>query len=141
MASGKTTLAKEICKKNQAFLLSEDEFMEKLASTYYNEDLKYKIVNFLKEIATNLLKIGVNVVMDGGYWSKIERDELRNLAKNVNANFELHFLDTPLEILKKRAEARNFGLAEEFQTKIEDIDIAWKKFEKPLNENAIFYKI
>lgn len=140
-ASGKTTLAMELVQKHNAILLSEDEWMEGICKSYYNEDYKERIVEFQKKIAERLLRIGTNVVMDGGYWSKEERDNLRKCAKKANANFELHYMKVLLDELKRRAAERNKSLAEEFQTKMEDLEIAFNaKFQEPDNtENFILH--
>ncbi len=140
-ASGKTTLALALVQKHNAILLSEDEWMKGICKSYYNEDYKERIVEFQKQIAERLLTIGTNVVMDGGYWGKEERDGLRECAKKANANLELHYMKVPLEELKRRAAERNKSLAEEFQTKMEDLEIAfYKQFQEPNNtENFILH--
>ena len=140
-ASGKTTLALELVQKHNAILLSEDEWMEGICKSYYNEDYKERIVEFQKQIAERLLRIGTNVVMDGGYWGKEERDGLRECTKKAYANFELHYMRVPLEELKRRAAERNKSLVEEFQTKMEDLEIAFNaKFQEPDNtENFIVH--
>lgn len=133
-ASGKTTLANKIIKERKALLLSEDEWMEKICNSYYNEEVKERIVNFQFEFAVKILKAGINVVMDGGYWSKEERDMLRNLAKKASADFKLFYTKASLEELKARALKRNETLAKEFQMKIEDLEFAYNKFQEPTFE-------
>ena len=131
-ASGKTTLGMEIVKKNNAILLSEDEWMEALIQSYYNETLRDSIMNLQIKIAEKILLSGINVVMDAGYWGKNQREQLRNMAKNANAKFELHYMKVPLEELTRRAADRNKNLVEEFQTKMKDLEIAFNiQFQEP----------
>jgi predicted kinase/N-acetylglutamate synthase-like GNAT family acetyltransferase len=122
-ASGKTTLAKKFELKHKAVFLSEDEWIEKLFGTFYDHDREREIIAELqKNLAQKILNSGASVVLDGGYWSKQERERLREIAKSVKADFELHFMDVNLSILKKRAIMRNKNLSEEFQTKPDDIE-------------------
>jgi len=83
-AAGKTTLAKEIESKHKAVFLSEDEWMDKLFGTFYDHDLEREgIAEIQKNLAQKILNSGASVVLDGGYWSKQERDGLRAAAKLV----------------------------------------------------------
>lgn len=139
-ASGKTTFAHKLVKSKNAILLSEDEWMEALVQSYYNENLRNRIMDLQVNVAMKILSSGVNVVMDAGYWGKSQRDQLRQMAKFVNAKFELHYMKVPLEELKRRASDRNKGLNEEFQTKMQDLEIAFYKFQEPDNaEDFILY--
>ena len=61
-ASGKSTLAKDLCQKHNAILLSEDEWMEGICNTYYNEEIKDKIVSFIEHFASKLLIAGTVAV-------------------------------------------------------------------------------
>ena len=130
-ASGKTTLANNMVRERKAILLSEDEWMENICHSYYNEEIKERIVNFQCKVAERLLKIGTSVVMDGGYWSKEERDALACLAENAGATFHLFYIKVPLEELKRRVIERNKVLSSEFQTNIKDLELAYDKFQEP----------
>ncbi len=140
-ASGKTTLANKLIKEQKALLISEDEWMEKICNSYYNEEMKERIVNFQFEFAVKLLKLGTNIVMDGGYWSKEERDKLRGIAKAASADFKLFYTKASLQELKQRATERNKNLAPEFKMKIEDLSLAYNRFQEPLVEEENFILI
>ena len=49
----------------------------------------------------------MSVVLDFGLWARIERDEMRSVARGLGVAVELHFLDVPTEELWMRIEARN----------------------------------
>ena len=138
-ASGKTTLAKEIESKHRAVFLSEDEWMDKLFGTFYDHDREREIIaEIQKALAQKILNSGANVVLDGGYWSKQERDGLKDAAKSVGANFALHFMDVDLPTLKEHAIARKKNLSEEFQTKPDDIEKSfYNLFQRPDYEDHI----
>jgi len=139
-ASGKTTLAQEIIKKYSAILLSEDEWMKDLIGIYDNDEMRNNIGKLHKKIASKLLIQGINIVMDGGCYSKTERDDLRKIALDSNANFELHNLKTDLSILNSRRIKRNANLKSEFHTTEENFKKAETFFQAPKEvENPIIY--
>ena len=122
--------------------LSEDDFMEKLYSTYYDDDQRNRVASLQRDLAFEILNSGCNVVMDAGFWSFEERKLLREIAKNANAHFELHYMKTPLHILKQRIKIRNIDLAKEFQTKLEDVENAYHKyFQEPVDEEGLVIHI
>jgi predicted kinase len=47
------------------------------------------------------------VILEFGFWARIERDEKREAARAVGAAVELHFLDLPFDELWRRVERRN----------------------------------
>jgi predicted kinase len=47
------------------------------------------------------------VILEFGFWARIERDEKREAARAIGAAVELHFLDLPLDELWRRVERRN----------------------------------
>ena len=53
---------------------------------------------------------GTNVILDFGFWTKRERDELRAKARELRAGFKIHFAEVPEEILLERIRARNAQL-------------------------------
>jgi predicted kinase len=54
----------------------------------------------------DLLKLGVSVILEFGFWGRSERDEKRALARELGIPVELHYLDAPFEKLLGRLEAR-----------------------------------
>src|SRR5438874_66877 len=48
-----------------------------------------------------------SVVLDFGLWARIERDEMRSVARGLGVGVELHYLDLPTDELWRRIEARN----------------------------------
>ncbi len=54
-----------------------------------------------------MLVLGVDVVLDFGCWVRSQRDEFRSRAENLGADFRIHFVDVPQEVLFERLRARN----------------------------------
>jgi predicted kinase len=59
------------------------------------------------------LVLGVDVILDFGCWVRSQRDDFRSRAKELGADFRIHFVDVSEEVLFERIEARNAMLKEE----------------------------
>ncbi len=44
---------------------------------------------------------GGHVVLDYGLWARVERDELRTVARSLGVGVELHYLDVPAETTRQ----------------------------------------
>ena len=53
------------------------------------------------------MRLGLSVVLDFGLWTRIERDEMRRVARGLRVGVELHYLEVPTDELWRRIEARN----------------------------------
>ena len=105
--SGKTTLAKELSEKYQAIRLNTDEWMADLGFDPNYDRMHIKLQNRLWELAKELLSNGQDIILENGLWTKKERDDKRRDAKEIGVDTEMHYLDVPLEELKRRLESRN----------------------------------
>ena len=54
-----------------------------------------------------MLRLGLSVVLDFGLWARVERDEMRSVARRIGVGVELHYLDVPADELWRRIDARN----------------------------------
>ena len=61
----------------------------------------------LWRLAQEILRVGLSVVLDFGLWARIERDEMRAVARGLSVRVELHYLDVPADELWRRIDARN----------------------------------
>jgi predicted kinase len=134
--SGKTTLARSIERERDALRLTPDEWIARL----YGQGLTPPALDWCRdpveaiqwEVAARALRLGVNVVLDFGFWSRAEREEFRARAAALGAGSEIYFLDVPRAELSARVAARNaepppgtFRVAEA------QLDAWWKVFEPP----------
>src|SRR5215203_137342 len=55
----------------------------------------------------DILSLGVSVVLDFGLWARVERDEMRTVARRIGVGVELHYLNAPIDELWRRVETRN----------------------------------
>ncbi len=61
----------------------------------------------LWNIASRALALGINVILDYGFWALEEREDFRLRAKQLGASSEVHFLDVPEDELMRRLAVRN----------------------------------
>ena len=81
---GKTTCARRLCREKRAALLSMDEVMLALFPPYLgdrHEEIAARVRAMLLAKAAELVGVGVNVVLDWGFWSRAGRDDLRAFCR------------------------------------------------------------
>ncbi|MBI5288844.1 MAG: AAA family ATPase [Chloroflexi bacterium] len=109
--AGKTTLARSIEADCGALRLTADEWLVGMfgdgITFEENELFRSRIETLLLDLAIRVLKLGVDVVLDFGVWTRAEREEFRRRAAEAGARSELHFLHAPIEQLLIRLERRN----------------------------------
>jgi len=107
--AGKTTLARRLVDEVPAVRLCPDEWLEALGFDLFDEDARRHLEELFWRHTQDLLRLGQNVVLEFGFWSRAERDELRRTARALGAAVELRYLEVPLDELARRVESRNGG--------------------------------
>lgn len=95
-------------------------------------DARHGIIEALQwEVAERALTLGIDVILDFGFWAREEREDFRRRAEQLGAGSELHFLDVPGDELLRRLAQRNAepGLAFHIPEAMMQPRIA--RFEKP----------
>jgi predicted kinase len=105
--AGKTTFARQLAADRSALCLTKDEWLTALGSSPLDEPTREKVEHELWHLAQEILRLGVSVVLDFGLWARIERDEMRSVARGLDVGVELHYLDVPTDELWRRIQARN----------------------------------
>jgi hypothetical protein len=109
--SGKTTLAKKLERERLALRLTTDEWHVLLFGQDAKEpdhDARHTLIeSMLWKIASRALELGVNVILDLGFWAREEREEYRLRAKQLGASSGVQFLDLPEDGLFRRLDERN----------------------------------
>lgn len=132
--AGKTTLAKKLESERYANRLCPDDWI--LAILKDQNDiternrLRDPVEQLLWKEAQTLFNLGVNVILENGFWAKEERDRYRDVARNLGAKVELYFVDAPFDTLWERVLMRNSN-PKEFQVTKKEMDEAYKNFEPP----------
>ena len=81
--SGKTTLARQLAADRGAVRLTKDEWMWALGSSPWDRTSQDRVQRELWNLAQEILRLGLSVVLDFGLWSRVERDELRTAARRL----------------------------------------------------------
>ncbi|MFJ2029558.1 AAA family ATPase [Streptosporangium sp. NPDC087985] len=133
--SGKTTLAKRLERERSALRLTADEWLHRLHPERGPEldALRAPIEQMQWDVAVRVLRLGCNVVIDWGLWSREERDHYRLQARELGARVVLCVLDPPREELRRRLARRNADLPSgTFRISEAELDLWWSKhFERP----------
>ncbi|MFB4281352.1 MULTISPECIES: AAA family ATPase [unclassified Nonomuraea] len=105
--SGKTTLARRLAAELPAVRLCPDEWLAHLGLDPYDDPARDRLERQLWRHAQDLLRLGQTVVLEYGFWARVERDELRLAARALGAAVELRYLATPMAELHRRLATRN----------------------------------
>ena len=105
--AGKTTLARQLAADRSAVRLTKDEWLWALGPTPWATTTQEKVNRQLWQLAQEILRLGLSVVLDFGASARSERDQMRSVARGLGVGVELHFLDVPVDELWRRIEARN----------------------------------
>jgi predicted kinase/dephospho-CoA kinase len=105
--SGKTTLGRQLERQLPAVRLCPDEWMAELGIDLFDETVRSSLEVKLWKLGQELLKLGQNVILENGLWSREERDDKRRDIARLDVDTQLHFFDIPFEELMRRIEIRN----------------------------------
>lgn len=84
------------------------------------------------EVAKRVLTLGVDVILENGFWSREERVSYRLQAEARGARVELRYLDVPRDELWERLSRRNANLPPgTFAVREDQLDLWWSWFEPP----------
>ena len=131
--SGKTTLARRLEHEIPALRLAPDEWMAHIVEDGYDETKRAAVEAVQWDIAARVLSLGVDVILENGFWSRSERDDFRSRAAALGAETKVHFLDVPYDVLLKRLALRNLALPPDtFQVDEAQLSSWWRLFEPPM---------
>jgi hypothetical protein len=130
--TGKSTLAAKI-ERAGALRLTPDDWMAALVgSDGRDQEMRTKIEAVQFALALRALELGLDVVLDNGFWHRAERDTARTRATAVGAQTKLYYLDIAKDEVKRRLILRNQALPPNtFPVTPDDIDEWWDYLERP----------
>jgi predicted kinase len=141
--AGKTTLAKKLESNMSAVRLCGDEFISVIIKDKNDKEeldrLRNPIEQVMWDLTKKLLAVGVNVILDNGFWSQEERLHYLSSARQLNSSAKvfLHYLDIPTEIIWNRINKRNFSLPSDcFHITRNDLD-QWMRWFTPPDQDEI----
>ena len=142
MASGKSTLARELAQTHDAVLLVQDELLAKLFPGEIVDIpgfIKYssRLRDALAGHICSVLSRGVSVVLDFPGNTKAQRAWFRELFERANVDHELHFVDLTDEQCKQQLKARSKELPEASAwTTDDEFDAITKYFQAPSDDEG-----
>ncbi len=142
--AGKTTLAEQLEASRSALRLCPDEWIARIlknpADTIELDRLRDPVESLQWDLAQKALSLGVNVILENGFWARQERTIFQSQAKALEAKVELHFLDVPKDELWNRLNKRNTDRPEgTFIVTKEQLDSWWNSFEPPTADELSTY--
>jgi len=131
--TGKSTLAARLEREHKALRLSPDDWIMTLfGGDGRDPDNRAHVETLQTDIALRALRLGLDVVLDNGFWHRRERDAYRTRAAEVGASVRLYYLDVDKDEVKRRLALRNQALPPNtFLVTAEDIDEWWDLIERP----------
>ncbi|MDZ4717530.1 MAG: ATP-binding protein [Roseiflexaceae bacterium] len=140
--SGKTTLARQLEQSRPALRLSPDEWIAAIladASDIAELDrLRSPVEAVQWDVATRVLTLGSDVILEWGFWSRAERMHYRAQAEALGARVELYFLNVTRDELWSRLSKRNANLPPgTFVVTEEQLDLWLSWFQPPFADELV----
>lgn len=142
IASGKSTLAQQLVRGQQAVLLSEDTWLAALYPGQITQLADYIEKSHLLKSALELhlvilLRQGMTLVLDFPANTPVQRRWLKGLAEQAGCSYCCHVLDVSDEECKRRLAARNLSGENPFTTSAEQFDLITAHFSYPSEEEEL----
>jgi predicted kinase len=136
IACGKTTFARKIEKQIGTIFLSLDELqLDVFGNCPTREQLDNSYAGcfeYQKRLALKLVKNGLDVYLDWGFWKKESRLEVRQFFAINGINVEQYYFDISLSIRHQRNQNRNLSDDEHsFKIEAKDVELFDSFFEVP----------
>lgn len=133
--AGKTTRAKQLAAEHRALRLSPDEWMIPLFGAGEADGKRDIVEARMIRLAWDALRIGTNVVLDFGCWSRNERTAIRYLTVAAGSVCHLVYLPVDPEAQIARIAKRQATTPHETVPITEDKLREWRAaFEEPTEE-------
>ena len=138
LGAGKTTFARRLERDLPAVRFSHDEWMSRLFGDDPPADrfqvLHGRVSDLMAALWTRCLVLGVDVVLDTGFWTRAERDQVRDQVTSAGADYRLYELTCPEPRAWARIEARNRDLGGSLLITRNTFEVLRARFE-PLAED------
>jgi predicted kinase len=134
--SGKTTLAKQLEFSHSALRLCPDEWIASILAdvtdTVELDRLRTPVESVQWEVAKRVLALGLDVILENGFWSRDERASYRSQAEALGARVELRYLNIDRDELWARLSKRNASLPPgTFVVREDQLDLWLSWFQPP----------
>lgn len=120
IASGKTYYANKIKNETNAIILSVDDLMLNLSDSCLgkqHDDMALRCERYFYGLANQIYRNGTDVILDFGYWSKMEREEAKQYFRYSGIPVELHYVKIEEEKRLIQLDHRNKNLMSQQENK------------------------
>lgn len=131
-ASGKSTYARELVDKGYV-RVNKDDLRSMMDNGKWSRGNEKRVLRLRDQVIRDAVNSGSNVVVDDTNFEDRHRDHISALAEECGADFEVLFIDTPLE----ECISRNEGRAHKVPVSV--INDMYKKYIAPLREKHVEY--
>jgi predicted kinase len=112
LGAGKSRFARELAARHDAVLISIDEWYLRLhtdgtPTSHVDYELLRRLTLTLEDHAAQIIRAGVDVVLDFGFWTRAGRDRVRAMAAGAAAEHRLHWVRTDDATALSRCLTRN----------------------------------
>lgn len=110
ICSGKSTYAQKLSKEYNAVILSVDEITLALFGQDVgdkHDDYVARAEKYFFEKSVEIVNVGINVILDWGFWTREERNQARDFYNSHNIKNEFHYIDISEKTWKERIQHRN----------------------------------
>ena len=107
---GKSYYAAQLKEKENAVILSCDELTKDLFDNDLcekHDEMAQRIWAYFKKKSVELVKAGCTVILDWGFWSRENRESLREYYREQEIPCEWHYIEVEDETWKRNIEERN----------------------------------
>jgi predicted kinase len=143
--AGKSTYAQQLQLRTGAVVFTLDRFLITMFGRYEVPDVggegHVRRVLACREViwmsAEKLLALGSDVILDDGYFRRDDRRQVVDAAVALGATAKIHFIDTPLDDIRKRLADRNQNLpVYNFAIEPKTLEGCVRLFETPSDADA-----
>lgn len=136
IASGKSTLANSLKADQAPILLTEDRWLSRLYPDQIHSVADYvtlsrRLRDVIGPLVIDMLKAGINVILDFPANTPADRQWLRSLADTAQASHSLHFIDVDDDTCRARLHRRNAGAEHDFAATDAEFDLITSYFVAP----------
>lgn len=109
ICSGKSTLAREMARRQRAMVLSCDALTKALGDDLgkRHDAVAKRVQEYLKRQAAELVGLGLDVILDWGFWRAADRSEITRFFDARGIAHEWHYIDVDQARLTRNIESRN----------------------------------
>ncbi len=133
LGAGKSTFARQLEESTKAVRLTPDEWMVTLygrnpPAEFFSEYWT-RVNTLITAQLTRLISIGVDVILDEGFWHRSWRDERRALITSLGAKYILYHINCEESLMRERCRKRNTDGADSFIIEDATFDTLLKRIE------------